>query len=297
MTQNNKLVNDNLTSLNKALEKFLVHLRNQSRSNNTIIAYQNDLDQLIIFVGQKNVSDISQISADHLKDFKNYLLEEKKYTSKTVSRKLNSIKSFCRFLLDSGVISQDPSNSITHPKINQKLPRILSPLEYRALRDVCRDDHRSYAIIELMLQGGLRISEVTNLEISDIQEDKIIIRPYESHSDRVIPLNKAAKRAVNDYLEERPKTRKSNGLFITKNGNSLLVRNIRNSINRYFKIAGIENVYVNNLRDTFVVQQLKAGVPLNVVSQVIGHKRVSSTEKYLELVEKRESENIKLKEL
>jgi site-specific recombinase XerD len=290
-------MNNNLASLKGAIDKFLTHLKNENRSSNTIIAYENDLKQLVGFVEPKNITGVDQIKTDHIKAFKNHLLKEKEYTKKTVSRKLNSIKSFFRFLTDSGVIKQDPANNIAHPKIKQKLPRILSPLEYRALRDVCRDDPRSYAIIELMLQAGLRISEVANLEIADIQEDKIIIRPYESHDGRVIPLNKAAKRAIEDYLEERPKTKKSNNLFITKNGNPLLVRNIRNSLNRYFKIAEIKDVYVNNLRDTFVVQQLKAGVPLNVVSQIIGHKRISSTEKYLELVEEKETGNVKLKEL
>jgi site-specific recombinase XerD len=290
-------MNNNLASLKGAIDKFLTHLKNENRSSNTIIAYENDLKQLVGFVEPKNITGVDQIKTDHIKAFKNHLLKEKEYTKKTVSRKLNSIKSFFRFLTDSGVIKQDPADNITHPKIKQKLPRILSPLEYRALRDVCRDDPRSYAIIELMLQAGLRISEVANLEIVDIQEDKIIIRPYESHDGRVIPLNKAAKRAIEDYLEERPKTKKSNNLFITKNGNPLLVRNIRNSLNRYFKIAEIKDVYVNNLRDTFVVQQLKAGVPLNVVSQIIGHKRISSTEKYLELVEEKETGNVKLKEL
>ncbi len=290
-------MNSNLTSFDGAIDKFLTHLKNENRSSNTIIAYENDLKQLADFIRPQKITEIDQVKADHIKAFKNHLLEEKKYTNKTVSRKLNSIKSFFRFLTNSAVIKKDPADDIAHPKIKQKLPRILSPLEYRALRDVCRDDSRSYAIIELMLQAGLRISEVANLEIADIQEDKIIIRPYESHDGRVIPLNKAAKRAIEDYLEERPKTRKSNNLFITKNGNPLLVRNIRNSINRYFKIAEITDVYVNNLRDTFVVQQLKAGVPLNVVSQIIGHKRVSSTEKYLELVEEKETDNVKLKEL
>ncbi len=288
---------NHLTSLDGAIDKFLTHLKNENRSTNTIIAYENDLKQLAEFVNQNNIANVDEIKTDHIRDFKNHLLREKKYTNKTVSRKLNSIKSFFRFLATSGIITQDPADNIAHPKINHKPPRILSPLEYRALRDVCRDDPRSYAIIELMLQAGLRISEVANLEIADIQEDKIIIRPYESHKGRVIPLNKAAKRAIEEYLEERPKTRKSNNLFITKNGNPLLVRNIRNSLNRYFKIAEITDVYVNNLRDTFVVQQLKAGVPLNVVSQIIGHKRVSSTEKYLELVEKKETGNVKLKEL
>jgi len=288
---------NNLNSLEKALEKFLARLKNENRSNNTIIAYQNDIRQLIAFLGKKKISSIPDVTQDHIEKFKKHLTVDQKYTNKTVSRKLNSLKSFFRFLVNSQVIKKDPAVAVPHPKITPKLPRILLSLEYRALRDACRDDNRTYAIVELMLQAGLRISEVANLELNDIQEDKLIIKPYESHPNRVVPLNRAAQEAIKRYINERPDTKKSQNLFITKNGHPLLIRNIRNSINRYFKIAGIKNAYVNNLRDTFVVNQLGAGIPLNVISKIIGHKRVSSTEKYLSLIKNRESTKIKLKEL
>jgi len=289
--------NNRLSSLEKALEKFLARLKNENRSNNTIIAYQNDIKQLIAFLEKAGINDAPDVTQDHIKEFKEHLSAKQKYTNKTVSRKLNSFKSFFRFLTNSQVIKRDPAAAVSHPKIISKLPRILLSLEYRALRDACRDDNRTYAIVELMLQAGLRISEVANLELNDIQEDKLIIKPYESHTNRVVPLNRAAKEAVKNYISERPDTKKNQNLFITKNGHPLLVRNIRNSINRYFKIAGIKNVYVNNLRDTFIVNQLEAGIPLNVISKIIGHKRVSSTEKYLSLVKTSEKNKVKLKEL
>jgi len=289
--------NNNLNSLEKALERFLARLRNENRSNNTIIAYQNDIEQLIAFLKKNEIRDIPNVTQNYIEEFKKHLSIKQKYTNKTVSRKLNSLKSFFRFLVNSQVIKKDPAAAVPHPKIVPKLPRILLSLEYRALRDACRDDNRTYAIVELMLQAGLRISEVANLELNDIQEDKLIIKPYESHPNRVVPLNRAAQEAIKRYTNERPDTKKSQNLFITKNGHPLLIRNIRNSINRYFKIAEIKNAYVNNLRDTFVVNQLEAGIPLNVISKIIGHKRVSSTEKYLNLVKNREGTKIKLKEL
>ncbi|MBP8591388.1 tyrosine-type recombinase/integrase [Candidatus Shapirobacteria bacterium] len=289
---------DNLTSLTKAQERFIAHLKAEKRSTNTIIAYQNDIEQLISFLGEKSVKGVEEVKATHIEDFKKYLLDQKKYTKKTVSRKLNSIKSFFRFLKDNEVITEDPSLEVAHPKVTQKPPRILASLEYRALRDACRNDSRAYAIVELMLQAGLRISEVANLELDDITENTIIIRPYESHPQRVVPLNHAAQEALKRYIEnDRPKTNRTRKIFVTKTGRPLLVRNIRNNLNRYFDLAGIKNAYVNNLRDTFVVNQLEANIPLNVVSQIIGHKRISSTEKYLALVKNREGEKIKLKEL
>jgi len=281
--------------LEEAIEKFIAYLKSLGRSNNTIVAYQGDLAQLVEFLRGQAIESVDQVTSDHIEEFKKTLLKSG-YTAKSVSRKLNSIKSFFRFLVEEGVIEKDFSRAIKHPKVNNDLPRILQPIEYRALRDACRHDKRTLAIVELMLQAGLRISEVANLHLDDIKEDELIIRAYESHPERRVPLNRAAKEAIQDYLKERYQTR-SKYLFVTKTGRQLLVRNIRSILNRYFEKAGLQDVKVNDLRNTFIVEQLSAGVPLDVISKIVGHKRLSTTERYLALVKKPQEEGIKLKEL
>ncbi len=283
-------------TLQNAIEKFVSHLESLDRSSNTIVAYQGDLSQFADFLADQGMTEVDQVETDDIKEFKDHLKENRDYTAKTVSRKLNSVKSFFRFLVEEGVVEKDYSRPVKHPKIENDLPRVLKPMEYRALRDVCRHDKRTLAIIELMLQAGLRISEVANLRLDDIGEDAITIRAYESHQKREIPLNRAAKEAIEDYLEERYAS-KSDYLFVTKTGRQLLVRNIRSIINRYFEKAGLEDVKVNDLRNTFIVEQLSAGVPLDVVAKIVGHKRISTTERYLKLVEEPEEEDIDLKEL
>ena len=282
-------------SLEGAIKKFVSYLRTQNRSSNTIVAYQGDLTQLVNFLKGKVVDLVEQVTADHIEEFKKYLLKNN-YTAKSVSRKLNSIKSFFRFLVEEGILETDFSRAIKHPKIENGLPRSLKAIEYRALRDSCRHDKRTLAIVELMLQTGLRISEVANLHFSDIKQNEIIIRAYESHSQREVPLNRSAKQAVDDYLGERCQT-KAKYLFITKNGHQLLVRNIRSIINRYFEKAGLQGVKVNDLRNTFIVEQLSAGVPLDIISKIVGHKRLSTTERYLALVKKPQEQGVHLKEL
>jgi len=212
---------------------------------------------------------------------------------------LNSIKNFFSFLKDEGKISLDPSTEVKHPKYENDIPKILKPIEYRSLRDACRNDIRATAIVELMLQAGLRIKEIESLKIENIKENEVIIESYESHSQREVPLNNSAKSALKRYLDEvRDNNSKNKNVFITKTGRVLLARNIRSLLNRYFNKADIKGIKVNDLRNTFIVFQLKAGVPLDVVSQVVGHKRISTTEKYLELIDtKEESRGIKLKEL
>jgi len=285
-------------ALKDALNLFTDALNKKGKSINTIVAYKGDINQLIIFLAKKQITEVQSIGPKEIEDFKKDLTENG-YTAKSVSRKLNSIKNFFSFLKDEGKISLDPSTEVKHPKYENDIPKILKPIEYRSLRDACRNDIRATAIVELMLQAGLRIKEIESLKIENIKENEIIIESYESHSQREVPLNNSAKSALKRYLDEvRDNNSKNKNVFITKTGRVLLARNIRSLLNRYFNKADIKGVKVNDLRNTFIVFQLRAGVPLDVVSQVVGHKRISTTEKYLELIDtKEESRGIKLKEL
>lgn len=282
-------------ALKDASVKFSEFLKNQKRASATILAYGNDITQLTAFLTEKGVTVTSAVNSPLLEEFKANL-EKKGYTAKSISRKINSLKTFFKFLKIQGVIDNDPATSITHPKYEIKPPRILSKLEYRALRDACRADARISAIVELMLQTGVRIGEVANLDIEDNKGTSIFIKPFESHEDRTIPLNKAAKDALDRYLTERPKV-KEKAIFVTKTGHSFLIRNIRSSIERYFEMAGIKDAKVNDLRHTWVFHHLAAGTPLVTISRLAGHKRLSTTEKYLKLITEKKEGSIKLEEL
>lgn len=284
-------------SLENALTSFTAALTQKGKSTNTIVAYKGDINQLITFLQKQNITDVEVIQQSHLENFKKDLVKNN-YTAKSVSRKLNSVKNFFSYLQSENTIITNPSTEIKHPKYENDIPKILKPIEYRSLRDACRNDIRTTAIVELMLQTGLRIKEIENLKLDNIRENEIFIEIYESHASRVVPLNNSAKQALKKYLEESRHPSKSKNVFVTKTGRYLLARNIRSLLNRYFEKADIKGVKVNDLRNTFIVFQLKSGVPIDVVSQIVGHKRISTTEKYLELFEqKEESKGIKLKEL
>ena len=285
-------------SFDYALDLFSNSLAKSGKSINTIVAYKGDVNQLIKFLqSQLKITTVDAVQTSHVDKFKKYLTKED-YTAKSISRKLNSIKNFFSFLKAETVIDNDPSSEVKHPKYENDLPKILQPIEYRALRDACRHDSRSTAIVELMLQAGLRIKEIEILKLEHVQTNKLIIELYESHPQREVPLNNSAVTALNRYLQQYRYETKSKHVFITKTGRPLLARNIRSLLNRYFAKAGISNAKVNDLRNTFIVFQLMSGVPIDVVSQVVGHKRISTTEKYLQLIEdKKEAKSIKLKEL
>ncbi|PIS13932.1 hypothetical protein COT65_01685 [Candidatus Shapirobacteria bacterium CG09_land_8_20_14_0_10_47_13] len=284
-----------LKNLSTAEQGFLEQLQKDKRSYSTILAYRADLNQLIVFLGQKQITQTTSVNSEHIEQFKEQLLG-KKYTLKSISRKLNSIKSFFRFLTLKKIIEADPAISVPHPKFEIAPPRILSRMEYRALRDVARNDVRMAAIIELLLQTGLRIGELARLELSDATDKEIKIAAFSSQPARAVPLNQSGKRAVDRYLDIRPKAQ-SQGLFITKTQRPMLVRNIRSAINRYFRLSGIKDATVNDLRHTFIAQQLTTGVSPVLIQRIVGHKRLSTTEKYLDLLKDKIQSSEKLEEL
>jgi integrase/recombinase XerD len=279
-----------------AREKFIEKFKKDKRSSYTILAYGNDLNQFDEFLKGKQITLVTGVRTEDIENFKKYLLEEKNYTPKSVSRKLNSIKAFFRFLASQKLINEDPAISVSHPRFTVEPPRILSKMEYRALRDTVRDNARLAAIIELLLQTGMRIGELARLELNDVLEKSIRIRAYETQPDREVPLNPAAHRALAQYLEIRPKS-KSKEVFITKNHHPMNVRNIRSAIDRYFRLAGIKNATVNDLRHTFIAHQLAAGTSPVLLQQIVGHKRLSTTEKYLEFIKDKVTSTEKLEEL
>lgn len=265
------------------LPKFIESLKVKGRSPATILAYRSDLEQLVEFLIKREKVLPEQARPDDLDSFRDTLLADK-YTPKSVSRKLNAVKTFFRWMVSENVMTSDPSSSVAHPKIDNTLPKFLSQLEYRALRDVVRADIRIAAIIELILQTGLRISEVANLKSAHVTDSTIKIESYATQPERNAPLNKPANDVLVQYMAIRPKS-DSPFVFISKNGKALAVRNIRASIARYMQRAELPTYSVNDLRTTFIVENLKAGVDLVLLSQVTGHKRLSTTERYLELAQ------------
>ncbi|MDO8619588.1 MAG: tyrosine-type recombinase/integrase [Candidatus Daviesbacteria bacterium] len=288
-----------MVTLKDAHQQFIGHLKGKSRSSATILAYGKDIEQLVSYLEGLTKTDPAMATLEDLQAFMEKLNKEN-YTAKSISRKTNSTKTFFKFLKVSGYITEDPATTLEHPKFENKPPRILPKMEYRALRDATRGDTRIYAIIEVLLQTGIRIGELSQLRVEDVtfgENPTLHVPQFEGSNERIIPLNKPAAEAVAKYLEIRPKT-PNHALFITKTGRPLLIRNIRTAIDRYFRIAGIKQARVNDLRHTWVAHQLQSGVSLLTVSKLAGHKRLSTTEKYLQFVTGANGEGkVKLEEL
>ncbi len=287
-----------MVSLRDAHQQFIGHLKGKSRASATILAYGKDIQQLVDYLQDLGKADPNEVTTADLQSFMDKLAKED-YTPKSISRKTNSTKTFFKFLKSSNIISDDPATGLEHPKFENKPPRILNQMEYRSLRDAARADTRMLAVIELLLQTGIRIGELAKLRVEDIDLENMTLHvpPFEDTRERTIPLNKPAAEAIKNYLPQRAKTQ-NHALFVTKTGRPLLIRNIRTAIDRYFRIAGIKEAKVNDLRHTWVAYQLQAGVPMTMVSKLAGHKRLSTTEKYLQFIQGKNVEGkVKLEEL
>src|SRR3989304_3013871 len=199
-----------MKKLDEAHKEFIENIKGRKRASATILAYGKDIEQLIEFLQELQKAHVSEVTAEDIKSFL-AKMQNSGYTLKSISRKLNSTKTFFRYLKVQEYITDDPASLVDHPKFEAKPPRTLPPMEYRALRDAARDDLRIAAIIEVLLQTGIRIGELSNLRTDNVfysegaKEGNLFVRALENRPERTIPLNKAAEAALKRYLQVRPK--------------------------------------------------------------------------------------------
>jgi site-specific recombinase XerD len=272
---------------------FTQALGSKGRAKATIIAYKKDLEQFVEYLHNQKIQSPIEIEQKHIELFLSEIQIKYNLTLKTVSRKINSIRTFFKYLLTKKLVKENLSLKIIHPQLIPHAPRILSSLEYRAIRDAARLNIKYYTMIELILQTGIRISELSALKVKDVNfisdtKATLSISAYSSVPKRTIELNQMAVIALKEYFEKVINNKKGteDALFFTKNGGGILIRNIRAGFEGIFKKAGIKGITVNDLRNTFIVYQLQNGVPLAKVAEVVGHQKLATTERYLKLLEK-----------
>ncbi len=241
----------------------------------TIKAYCADLTQLSLNINNSftNVTE-AQISG-FIKSLLNNGL-----TRKTLSRKLNSLNKFFKFMVDKGYRDINPCSYIEYPKPEIRLPKFLKASEYKTILNAASSNDKVYTIITLALKAGLKINEISNLKWKDCTlgaDPSITIN--KAKSSRVIPLTKTAYFVVKAFREDT--NTPSAYVFATQNKNKIHVRNIRSMVNRVFVKCGLENYSLNDLRNTFIVNQLNAGNSIEFVAKVSGHTSTKTTERYL----------------
>jgi site-specific recombinase XerD len=271
----------------QAIALFQQTLQGKNYSPESLRAYLGDLAQFMAWLKTRRVDwDIPyRIERIDIVVFINHLAG-KKASAVTRKRKLASIRGFLKFCKDNQIIFGNPADTIEGPIREERDPAILLKTEYKALLQVAGDNTRDFAIVMLFLQSGLRVSELVKLQLQDVDfaSREITVRQGKGRKDRVVPLVKQAAAALKVYLAVRDAQPEYDEVFIARNGTSMDVRTVRYRIHKYYKEAGIKKkASVHTLRHTFSTHQIHNGLKLNQLKEVLGHRRMETTYKYVHL--------------
>ena len=270
-----------------------IYMPSRNFAQKTRLNYRNDLTNLIAFLHKLGHQRPDRIA---LGDLEGYLaeLDRRGLAGSSRRRKTFACKSFFTFLYRSGYIPQNPSNRLIPPKAEQKEPRVLTKQEYEALLRACSHHPRDSAIIEVLLQTGVRVSEVAHLTIHDIELPARVGRDPSTvgrlhiigkgRKERSIPLNYKACRALKTWLDVRPQVA-INALFMSKFGEGVGTRAIQYLVSKYLGEAGIVGASVHTLRHTFATHHVAQGTSLRTVQEVLGHASLKTTSIYVQLAQ------------
>jgi site-specific recombinase XerD len=230
------------TSTTHSLALFQETLTGKNYSPQSIKAYLSDLQQFLAWLQTRRVDwDLPyRIERIDIVQFINYLAAHKA-SAVTRKRKLASIRGFLKFLKDNQIIFGNPADTIEGPIREERDPAILLKTEYKALLQVAGEHPRDFAMVMLFLQTGLRVSELVNLTLSDVDlaSKEITIRQGKGRKDRVVPLVGQALTALKAYFAVRDNRSEYEQVFLARNGTSMDPRTVRYRIHKYYQEAGI----------------------------------------------------------
>jgi len=280
--------------MDSAIEQFLSHLSgDKGYSENTVSAYRNDLTQFMQFLQRSDVGRWPRLRQQDILAYGLHL-REREYKQSTLARKLASVRSFSHFLKDAGVVTDDPAEGLDSPQVARRTPRTLSDKEVALLlelpgRTPTAKGLRDRAILELLYATGMRVSEVTSLDLDDADSvSGSIICGRSTPAQRAIPLNPHAMEALRAYLdfgrEELVTAAGQTALFVNHRGERLSRQGLWLVIKHYVKELGLgDNVTPHTLRHSAAAHRLSLGANITEVQHLLGHANPSSTQIYLRI--------------
>src|SRR5215469_12161515 len=286
-----KLMKRASTIVGKAVADFLRHLREKNASAHTIKAYTGDLESFAAYAGSRGWKQIDHIA---IRGFLSQLYE--KGLSKTsVARGLAAVRSLYRWLAQEGVVEQNPAKLVATPKLPKKLPRVPTIEEMNSVLDgqmpeVAAFPERDQLLLELLYGCGIRNSELTGINLEDVRPsaEAILIRG-KGKKERYVPFGQSAKVALSAYLPARQTIlsdahKNSNGLLINQRGGRLTTRSVGRIIKKIAVAKGLSpDVHPHTLRHAFGTHMLEEGADLRAIQELLGHERLSTTQRYTQL--------------
>ncbi len=263
-------------------EKFLKYEKNYSE--HTIRAYRNDLGDFLAFLEKRSVY-LNDVSTKEIKLY--LLLLHDKNSKSTVSRKLTTLRSFFDFLVRKKLFNNNPAKLIPLPKKEKKLPVFLSVDEAFTLVDSVKQEDvlskRNKAILELLYSTGIRVSELSNIKILEIDMFRSVIKVMgKGRKERMVPYGSKAGDSIRGYLELRSELKpKEDYFFLNRRGTRLLPRSIERVVKKYGVLCGIsKKISPHSIRHTFATHLLGNGADLRSIQELLGHSSLSTTQKY-----------------
>lgn len=288
--------------IEQLLEQFFEHLRYERNvSEHTLRNYASDLEQFYNYIappdahnaGARREVDVKQIDHITIREWLSSLhTAQKKKTS--VARKLAALRTFFQFLVREGVVELNPAKLVATPRLEKKLPNHLSVED--AIRFIETPDietelgKRDRAILEFLYATGVRVSELTKLNLKDIDfKEKLVRVTGKRRKQRILPFGDPALHAIINYLSVRnhflqnasPEERDEQALFLNYQGTRITTRSVGRMVDKYIQIcAGIHNISPHSLRHSFATHLLDSGADLRDIQELLGHARLSTTQIY-----------------
>lgn len=282
--------------MEKYLDKFLQYLIYEKKySEHTIKNYERDLDYFLLFLNDKKISNIKNVTYQIIREYLIHL-HNHNYSKKTICRYITSLRTFFKYLYNEGIIDSNVTTLISNPKLDKKLPNYLYPNDLEKLLNSPTTDNvlgiRDSLIIELLYSTGIRVSELIDIKVKNINfNEKRIKILGKGNKERYVLYGKICEQKLNKYLKEsRNIFNKNNSefLILNKNGQKITPRFIQKLMKKYQKLAGITvNVTPHTLRHTFATHLLEGGADLKSVQELMGHESLSSTQVYTHITSER----------
>lgn len=278
--------------MEKEIRAFIAYLHNvKNTSANTEMSYKRDLEKVQHFMADRGVHEVAAISERDLEDYVKYL-EDNKFAAATVSRNIASLKAFYHYMVQEGIAEEDLSEPLKAPKIEKKIPEIMSPDEVVRLLEQPSGDSpkevRDKAMLELLYATGIRVTELITLKISDINMQMNFILCRDRNKERIIPFGMEAKNALSRYLDgtrdEMLENKSSDVLFANCSGQPMSRQGFWKLIKFYAKKADIKaDITPHTLRHSFAAHLVENGADLRSVQEMLGHSDISTTQIYANL--------------
>ncbi|TCK97968.1 integrase/recombinase XerD [Natranaerovirga hydrolytica] len=278
--------------MEEAILEFVTYLRDiKKSSNNTILSYKRDLNKFYDYLCTQELNKVEKINRTSINSYILYLEKQGRATS-TISRTIASIRGFFHFLYKKGIIRENPTDDIECPKIEKKIPEVLTTKEVDLLLNQPNVNNakglRDKAMLEVIYATGIRVSELINLEIEDINVELGYIHCKDNKKERSIPIGSVAKESLNHYLDQGRfvmlKNKSEKKLFVSCLGGPMSRQGFWKVIKYYAGKAGInKKITPHILRHSFASHLVENGADLKSVQEMLGHADISTTQIYAKM--------------